>query len=155
VAPAPIPFLFGTTNSAPVEEPNAVAEPETGAEDDSLVLGSDFEAPEDDEDTTAEGEEQSPGSSSFSSNSWAGADALELSTPVDANENANAPSPAPVDVTQAPERAAPRIPTGGTLFERMSNLSRGLSRSDDADDKGDDGASSTGVPRFLDRQNNS
>jgi hypothetical protein len=37
----------------------------------------------------------------------------------------------------------------------MSNLSRGLSRSDDADDKGDDGASSTGVPRFLDRQNNS
>ncbi|WP_397604457.1 cell division protein FtsZ [Sphingorhabdus sp.] len=154
-APAPIPPLFGTTNSAPVEEPNAVAEPETGAEDDSLVLGSDFEAPEDDEDTTAEGEEQSPGSSSFSSNSWAGADALELSTPVDANENANAPSPAPVDVTQAPERAAPRIPTGGTLFERMSNLSRGLSRSDDADDKGDDGASSTGVPRFLDRQNNS
>ena len=154
-APAPIPPLFGTTNSAPVEEPNAVAEPETGAEDDSLVLGGDFEAPEDDEDTTAEGEEQSPGSSSFSSSSWAGADALELSTPVDANENANAPSPAPVDVTQAPERAAPRIPTGGTLFERMSNLSRGLSRSDDADDKGDDGASSTGVPRFLDRQNNS
>jgi cell division protein FtsZ len=154
-APAPIPPLFGTTNSAPVEEPNAVAEPETDAEDDSLVLGGDFEAPEDDEDTTAEGEEQSPGSSSFSSNSWAGADALELNTPVDANENANAPSPAPVDVTQAPERAAPRIPTGGTLFERMSNLSRGLSRSDDADDKGDDGASSTGVPRFLDRQNNS
>ena len=154
-APAPIPPLFGTTNSAPVEEPNAVAEPETDAEDDSLVLGGDFEAPEDDEDTTAEGEEQSPGSSSFSSSSWAGADALELSTPVDANENANAPSPAPVDVTQAPERAAPRIPTGGTLFERMSNLSRGLSRSDDADDKGDDGASSTGVPRFLDRQNNS
>jgi cell division protein FtsZ len=154
-APAPIPPLFGTTNSAPVEEPNAVAEPETDAEDDSLVLGGDFEAPEDDEDTTAEGEEQSPGSSSFSSSSWAGADALELNTPVDANENANAPSPAPVDVTQAPERAAPRIPTGGTLFERMSNLSRGLSRSDDADDKGDDGASSTGVPRFLDRQNNS
>jgi cell division protein FtsZ len=154
-APAPIPPLFGTTNSAPVEEPNAVAEPETDAEDDSLVLGGDFEAPEDDEDTTAEGEEQSPGSSSFSSSSWAGADALELNTPVDANENANAPSPAPVDVTQVPERAAPRIPTGGTLFERMSNLSRGLSRSDDADDKGDDGASSTGVPRFLDRQNNS
>ncbi len=154
-APAPIPALFETNNSAPVEEPNAVAEPEIDAEDDSLVLGGDFEAPEVDEDTTAEGEEQSSGSSTFSSNSWAGADALELNAPADANENANASSPAPVDVTQAPERAAPRIPTGGTLFERMSNLSRGLSRSDDADDKDHDGASSTGVPRFLDRQNNS
>jgi hypothetical protein len=37
----------------------------------------------------------------------------------------------------------------------MSNLSRGLSRSDDEDDKGRDGASSVNVPRFLDRQNNS
>ena len=151
VAPAPIPPLFEPTNSAPVEEPRTVAEPETDAEDDSLVLGSDFEAPEVDEESTADGAEQSPGSSTFSSASWAGADALELNTPADAH----APSPAPVDVTQAPERAAPRIPTGGTLFERMSNLSRGLSRSDDADDKGHDGASSTGVPRFLDRQNNS
>ena len=155
VVPAPIPALFETTNSAPVEEPNAFAGPQIELEDNSLVLGSDFEAPEADADATADGEEQSPGSSTFSSNSWAGADALELNTPADANENANAPSPAPVDVTQAPERAAPRIPTGGTLFERMSNLSRGLSRSDDADDKGHDGASSTGVPRFLDRQNNS
>ena len=155
VAPAPIPALFETTTSAPVEEPNAFAGPQIELEDNSLVLGSDFEAPEADADATADGEEQSPGSSTFSSNSWAGADALELNTPADANENANAPSPAPVDVTQAPERAAPRIPTGGTLFERMSNLSRGLSRSDDADDKGHDGASSTGVPRFLDRQNNS
>ena len=155
VAPAPIPALFETTTSAPVEEPNAFAGPQIELEDNSLVLGSDFEAPEADADATADGEEQSPGSSTFSSNSWAGADALELNTPADANENANAPSPATVDVTQAPERAAPRIPTGGTLFERMSNLSRGLSRSDDADDNGDDGASSTGVPRFLDRQNNS
>jgi cell division protein FtsZ len=147
-APAPIPPLFESTNSAPVEEPNGIVEPE---DDDSLVLGSDFEALEADEDATADGQEQSPESSSFSSASWAGADALELNTPADANE----PSPAPVDVTQAPERAAPRISTGGTLFERMSNLSRGLSRSDDDDDKGQDGASSNGVPRFLDRQNNS
>ena len=148
VAPAPIPPLFESTNSAPVEEANAVVEPE---EDDSLVLGSDFEAPEADEDATADGQEQSPESSSFSSASWAGADALELNTPADAN----APSPAPVDVTQAPERAAPRISTGGTLFERMSNLSRGLSRSDDEDDKSRDDASGVNVPRFLDRQNNS
>lgn len=152
VAPAPIPPLFESTNSALVEEPNAVAEPD---EDDSLVLGSDFEVPEADEDATADVQEQSPGSSTFSSASWAGADALELNTPADADADADAPSPAPVDVTQAPERAAPRISTGGTLFERMSNLSRGLSRSDDEDDKSRDDASSVNVPRFLDRQNNS
>jgi cell division protein FtsZ len=148
VAPAAIPPLFEPSNSAPVEEPNGIVEPE---DDDSLVLGSDFEALEADEDATADGQEQSPESSSFSSASWAGADALELNTPADANE----PSPAPVDVTQAPERAAPRISTGGTLFERMSNLSRGLSRSSDEDDKSRDDASSVNVPRFLDRQNNS
>ena len=154
VAPAPTASLFESRDSAPVEEPSAVAEPETEAEDDSLILGSDFEAPEaDDEAPEANeaSEEKLPESNGFPSTSWAGADALELNTPADANP----PSPAPVDVAQAPERAAPRLPTGGTLFERMSNLSRGLSRSDDENDKGDGGASSTSVPRFLDRQNNS
>ena len=153
-APAPKASLFESTESAPVEEPVAVAEPDDEVEDDSLVLGSDFEAPEaDDEAPEANeaSEDKLPESNGFPSTSWAGADALELNTPADANP----PSPAPVDVTQAPERAAPRLPTGGTLFERMSNLSRGLSRSDDENDKGDDGANSTSVPRFLDRQNNS
>ncbi|MEY3635104.1 MAG: hypothetical protein RLZZ61_1514 [Pseudomonadota bacterium] len=151
--PAPTASLFETTDSAPVEEPTAVSEPETEAEDDSLVLGSDFEAPEADDDATEASENKSPEPSTTPSTSWAGADALELNTP--AGANANAPSPAAVDVTQAPQRAAPRLPTGGTLFERMSNLSRGLSRSDDENDKGQDGASSVNVPRFLDRQNNS
>ncbi len=153
-APAPTASLFESTESAPVEEPTAVAEPDDEAEDDSLVLGSDFEAPEADEEVaeaSETSEETLPESNGFPSTSWAGADALELNTPADANP----PSPAPVDVTRAPERAAPRLPTGGTLFERMSNLSRGLSRSDDVDDKGRDGESSVNVPRFLDRQNNS
>ncbi len=153
-APAPTASLFESTESAPVEEPTAVAEPDDEAEDDSLVLGSDFEAPEADEEVAEASdtnEETLPESNGFPSTSWAGADALELNTPADANP----PSPAPVDVTRAPERAAPRLPTGGTLFERMSNLSRGLSRSDDVDDKGRDGESSVNVPRFLDRQNNS
>jgi cell division protein FtsZ len=153
-APAPTASLFESTESAPVEEPAAVAEPDDEAEDDSLVLGSDFEAPEADEEVaeaSETSEETLPESNGFPSTSWAGADALELNTPADANP----PSPAPVDVTRAPERAAPRLPTGGTLFERMSNLSRGLSRSDDVDDKGRDGESSVNVPRFLDRQNNS
>lgn len=151
-APAATASLFETIDSAPVEEPMHAAEPAAEAEDDSLVLGSDFEVPNVGEEAS---EQSAPDTSAFSPTSWAGADALELNMPADGNTNANAPSPAPVDVTQAPERAAPRIPTGGTLFERMSNLSRGLTRSDDDDDKGSGGASSTGIPRFLDRQNNS
>ena len=48
-------------------------------------------------------------------------------------------------------RPAPRISTGGgTLFERMANLSRGGSKPDDNDDD-DDGVA---IPRFLNRQNN-
>jgi cell division protein FtsZ len=137
-APAPTASLFENTDSAPVEEPSALMEAEAEAEDDAT-------------EANEASEEKLPESNDFPSTSWAGADALELNTPADANP----PSPAPVDVTQAPERAAPRLPTGGTLFERMSNLSRGLSRSDDEDDKGRDGASSVNVPRFLDRQNNS
>jgi cell division protein FtsZ len=151
-APAPTASLFETTDTTPVEEPMAVSEPAAEAEDDSLVLGSDFEVPTADEEASGQ---SAPETNAFSPTSWAGADALELNTPADENANANAPSPAPVDVTQAPERAAPRIPTGGTLFERMSNLSRGLSRSEDDDDKDAGGASSSGIPRFLDRQNNS
>ena len=48
-------------------------------------------------------------------------------------------------------RPAPRISTGGgTLFERMANLSRGGTKPDDNDDD-DDGVA---IPRFLNRQNN-
>ncbi|HIQ17311.1 MAG TPA: cell division protein FtsZ, partial [Novosphingobium capsulatum] len=53
-----------------------------------------------------------------------------------------------------PERPAPRVSTGGgsTLFERMANLSRGVARTEEAED-GEDGASLS-IPRFLGRQNN-
>jgi len=42
------------------------------------------------------------------------------------------------------------------LFERMSNLSRGLGRNSDDDDNDDDNPSGGGIniPRFLDRQSN-
>ena len=66
------------------------------------------------------------------------------------------------DLVPEPAAPAPRIASGGgTLFERMSNLSRGISRDDkDAEEEGngmEDGASSGGlnIPRFLDRQSNS
>ena len=148
---APTTSLFESAPVAPAEETNAVVE----TEDDSLVLGSDFEATDADEETVAASDETSPDPKGFSSNSWAGADALELNNPAEAQDSTESSAPEPVDVTQAPERAAPRIPTGGTLFERMSNLSRGLSRSDEEEDKGTDSASSINIPRFLDRQNNS
>ena len=45
---------------------------------------------------------------------------------------------------------------GGTLFERMANLSRGTkAASENEDDEDDDGnAPSISIPRFLGRQNN-
>jgi cell division protein FtsZ len=57
-------------------------------------------------------------------------------------------------------RAAPKIASGGggTLFERMSNLSRGLSRNEEDSNEPDDddsgGPSGLNIPRFLDRQSN-
>lgn len=52
--------------------------------------------------------------------------------------------------------AAPRLATGGgTLFERMANLSRGGGKaSEDEEEELADGGSSLNIPRFLGRQNN-
>ncbi len=59
------------------------------------------------------------------------------------------------DLPPDPLRPPPRISSGGgTLFERMTNLSRGLSRNDDQDDDTDDAAAGLNIPRFLDRQSN-
>lgn len=52
---------------------------------------------------------------------------------------------------------APRVATGGgTLFERMSNLTRSGSKSEEEDDGGEDDKSRDplDIPRFLNRQNN-
>jgi cell division protein FtsZ len=56
-------------------------------------------------------------------------------------------------------KAAPKIASGGsgTLFERMSSLSRGLSRNDEEQSEGesdDSGSGGLNIPRFLDRQSN-
>lgn len=54
---------------------------------------------------------------------------------------------------------APKIASGGgTLFERMSNLSRGMGRDKEetskADDDADESSDGLNIPRFLDRQSN-
>ncbi|WP_375195890.1 cell division protein FtsZ [Sphingobium sp.] len=53
------------------------------------------------------------------------------------------PAPAP--------QAAPRVATGGTLFERMAGLTRGADKGAAASD---DGAATPDIPRFLNRQSN-
>jgi len=63
-------------------------------------------------------------------------------------------TPASPSASQGPP--APRVATGGgTLFERMSNLTRGGSKSDEDDDGEDDKSRDPlDIPRFLNRQNN-
>ena len=61
------------------------------------------------------------------------------------------PEPTPTIAVEAPEPApepAPRAKTGGTLFERMSNVTRGAAKDDDA------AKDPLDIPRFLHRQNN-
>jgi cell division protein FtsZ len=60
-----------------------------------------------------------------------------------------APEPAATPAAPAPRPAA----TGSTLFERMSNLSRGAKPTPPQDGEDDDGGSIS-IPRFLGRQNN-
>ncbi|MEP7349970.1 MAG: cell division protein FtsZ [Sphingorhabdus sp.] len=127
-------------------------EPET-AEDDSLDLTSEYGVDEASDGIEEVAAEWAPVQASQDDN-----DLLELSdAQIDAEvvetEIAAAPQ---VDVTPAPDRAPPRISTGGTLFERMSNLSRGLSRSDEEEEAGKDEGAAGGlnIPRFLDRQSN-
>src|SRR3546814_10216048 len=51
-----------------------------------------------------------------------------------------------------PTRPAPRVATGGTLFERMSNLSRGNARTTPNDEEDNSGKSGLDIPRFLNRR---
>jgi cell division protein FtsZ len=53
--------------------------------------------------------------------------------------------------TNEPEKPAPRMTsTGGTLFERMSNIARGAAKADQEGTSADP----LDIPRFLNRQNN-
>jgi cell division protein FtsZ len=86
-------------------------------------------------------------------------DMLELShTDAVEEESPAATAPSAERGNALGDAAAPRIASGGgTLFERMSNLSRGRSGSteDEDDDGDDDGAPPRlNIPRFLDRQGN-
>ncbi|HAF42042.1 MAG TPA: cell division protein FtsZ [Sphingobium sp.] len=61
-------------------------------------------------------------------------------------DNAEQPAPAPA----APAQPAPRVATGGTLFERMAGLTRGSEKAPSSDES----APGVDIPRFLNRQSN-
>jgi cell division protein FtsZ len=158
--PEPASSLFGGTADPEPAEPE-VAEPLVDeVEDDSFELGSELAVDGDDEEVgkpiswgEAPAEEDLEPIAAGNDD-----DLLELGEAQVAREEEFVGEPAynAVDVTPSPDKPAPRISTGGTLFERMSNLSRGLGKPDDDDDNDKDGGSAGGlnIPRFLDRQSN-
>ncbi len=135
----------------PAEEAGA-AEPETAGEtDDSLDLGS------------AEGVEEvadtPPAADEPVAETPAEEEPLELGSEQAAPESETPTEEAKPDVVPEPDDPAPRIASGGgTLFERMSNLSRGKppeESGDEAEKKDEDSSGGLNIPRFLDRQSNS
>ncbi|GAA0306977.1 hypothetical protein GCM10009087_16200 [Sphingomonas oligophenolica] len=132
--------------AAPVEAP-VVSEPESPeplaetaeAESDELVLGSETQVSDiptfGDEPETEEVAEAAPEPSLR--RRWlspgAAASAAAEEAPVEPSE---------------PAAPAPRVKLGGTLFERMSSVSRGAAREDEPEKDPVD------IPRFLHRQNN-
>ncbi|WCM29542.1 cell division protein FtsZ [Sphingomonas sp. QA11] len=132
-APAPLaaePVAFDTQEPVAAEAPDAA---------DELVLGSETQVPAmpvfGDEEVTAAEPAAAPDPDLAVRRRW-------LSPGAPAAEEAPAPASEPVP-------AAPRVKLGGTLFERMSSVSRGAAREDEPSDK-----DSVDIPRFLHRQNN-
>jgi len=60
-----------------------------------------------------------------------------------------AAAPAPAEEAGEPAPPAPRVKLGGTLFERMSSVTRGAAKEEEPTDK-----DPLDIPRFLHRQNN-
>jgi cell division protein FtsZ len=120
-------FTFPTRATPPIPTKDAEhAEPEAAADDDILDLGAD-DAIDD------EGDELLLDSDDI------------LTAPVGAP-----PIEPPTDEDEAPAPAA----SGGTLFERMSNIARGASTAKIDEEEDDFGGEPIDIPRFLNRQSN-
>jgi cell division protein FtsZ len=142
VAPEPEPAP--TAFEPMAEEPAEVEAPE--GESDELVLGSETQMQDvpvfgDDEPEpeaeTAEEPDAEPQPDLAVRRRW-----LSPGAPAAAADEA------PAEPSE-PTPAAPRVKLGGTLFERMSSVSRGAAREDEPTDK-----DALDIPRFLHRQNN-
>ncbi len=143
------PFSFATrpavtvTHTAPpvVEPPVAAAVPETAeaTQDEPLDLGA-----------AAETIEPAPATAAFAPPP---APVVISDFPEDNELLLGAEAADSVPTPEEPARAAPRVATGGgTLFERMSGLSRGIDKPADPGEEGRPGG--IDIPRFLNRQNN-
>ena len=136
-APAPAPAA-----AAPAPAPaTAAPAPVAPAEPDELVLGSDAVVPPA---PRVYGDVEVPAPASDDTPAEAPTRRRWLSPGAAVSEEAPAPA--------APEPAAtaPRVKLGGTLFERMSSVSRGAARDDEPSSDKDP----LDIPRFLHRQNN-
>ncbi|AUW57487.1 cell division protein FtsZ [Sphingobium sp. SCG-1] len=137
IVPAP------TVAAAPAPVAPPVSAPEPEAEMEPLDLG-----------TAAEAVEPAPAPAPLASPFVAPKAPPVISDLTDEEElllsgEAAAPPEAPAE----PARAAPRVATGGgTLFERMSGLSRGVDKAAESDAQSKPGG--IDIPRFLNRQNN-
>ncbi|SNS61622.1 cell division protein FtsZ [Sphingopyxis indica] len=142
-APAPVAeeTLEPPAEEAPVAEPAA----ETGEGDAApgFSLGDNQHAAE--PEPAAAPEEEPMELSNVAASYDDTADELVLGEP--AAPVASQPAPAPAPAEEAPARPI----GGGTLFERMSRLSRGGAPAETDDDRKEDGVD---IPRFLGRQNN-
>jgi len=146
------------SDAKPVEEPETELEPEASAEAEPEVSAPAPAVPvatygdDDDDDIGATPSFASLTPGIASANPAPEEDELVLGDDaiqrIDEDE-----APASSSASQAPP--APRVATGGgTLFERMSNLTRGGSKSDDDDGDDDKSRDPLDIPRFLNRQNN-
>ncbi|WP_164116283.1 cell division protein FtsZ [Sphingorhabdus sp. Alg239-R122] len=126
-------------DNAGEEEPLDLTFPADDAEDEGVVTEAANEV-------EAEAETEKPAIATYVD------DALEESSANDSDDLL-------LDASQSVEEPrAPRINTGnsggGTLFERMANLSRGGSKTAEKDEEDSDDDNPLNIPRFLNRQNN-
>lgn len=134
VIEAPEPVAFDAERPADI----VLEAPEAAGDSDELVLGSETRVSDipvfGDEEEVAAAPEAAPNPDFPARRRWL-------------SPGAPAAEEAPAEAEPAP--AAPRVKLGGTLFERMSSVSRGAARDEEPTDK--DGLD---IPRFLHRQNN-
>ncbi|MET3825689.1 MULTISPECIES: cell division protein FtsZ [Sphingomonas] len=132
-APAPAPVA-----AAPAPAPVA---PPAPSQADELVLGSDAVVPAP---PRVYGDVDVPAPASDDTPAEAPTRRRWLSPGAAVSEDA------PVAAPAEPAAPAPRVKLGGTLFERMSSVSRGAAREEEAAPEKDP----LDIPRFLHRQNN-
>ncbi len=164
--PAPAPS-FSPAMSIEAPEPVAVVEPEPEVEIEPIVadVEDDLVAEMAAEAETSEAEAETAENISFVDETVTEDDELLLTPQIIVDEPvASNPIPPKADDDEdaggrrrwlsadpvEEEKPAPRIASGGTLFERMSNIARSVAKADQ-EDSGNDPLD---IPRFLNRQNN-